>query len=184
MIPLTVPADVDAVFRNFMTCEFTTLGKGGVPIAWPTLPTYWAERGQFVIASPIALAQKAANVRRNPRVSLLYSNPTGSGLVRPPSVLVQGDGYAPDQIITGTAGLDPELLAHLSRQGQRLLGTQPSLRLYVANPLTRYVMGWYFVRLFIFVTPRRISWWDDGNFERPPHCQEVPYVEADRALPA
>jgi hypothetical protein len=184
MMPLTVPVEVDAVFRNFMTCEFTTLGRDSMPITWPTLPVYWAERGQFVIASPIALAQKAANVRRNPRVSLLFSNPVGSGLVHPPAVLVQGDGYAPEEIVTSTAGLDPELLAHLAHEGQRLLGTQPGLRLYVANPLTRFVMGWYFVRVFIFVTPHQISWWDDGDFDLPPHCMEMPYVETDRALPA
>ena len=182
MMPLNVPPEVEAVFHNFMTCEFTTLGKGGVPIAWPTLPIYWPERGQFVIASPVALSQKAANVRRNPRVSLLYSNPTGSGLANPPAVLVQGDALAPEQVMADAASFDPELLPHLARQGKRMLGTQPGLRIYLANPLTRYVMGWYFVRVFINVTPRAITWWEGGDFKRVPHSQEAPHVAADNKV--
>lgn len=177
MTCLELPPEVEAVVSRFMTCEFTTLGKGSLPITWPTLPTYWPERGQFLVASPAALSQKAANVRRNPRVSLLYSNPTGSGLANPPAVLFQGDARSPDQIFTGVAGLDPVLVGHLARQGRRLMGTQPGMRLYLANPLTRYIMEWYFIRVFIFVTPRRLTWWDDGDFERQPHYLELPHVE-------
>ena len=177
MTCLELPPEVEAVVNCFMTCEFTTLGKGNVPIAWPTLPTYWPERGQFVIASPAALSQKAANVRRDPRVSLLYSNPTGSGLASPPAVLFQGEAYSPDQIFTGIAGLDPQLVGHLARQGKRLMGTQPGMRLYLANPLTRYIMEWYFIRVFVFVTPCRLTWWDGGDFESQPHQRELSHVD-------
>jgi hypothetical protein len=184
MTPLRLPAAVEAVFNAFLTCEFTTIGKAGGPVAWPTLPIYWPERGQFVIASAVALAQKAANIRRNPRVSLLYSNATGSGLKHPPAVLVQGQAVAPEQVVVDGSSLDPQLMQHLSRQGQRLLGSQPGIRLYLANPLTRYVMEWYFIRVFMYVTPRRITWWDSGDFEREPHSLEVDDVATDRALPA
>jgi hypothetical protein len=187
MTVLELPPEVAAVVQNFLTCEFTTLGKGGVPIAWPTLPIYWAERGLFVIASPAALSQKAANVRRNPRVSLLYSNPAGSGLARPPAVLVQGDACSPDEVLTGTTGVDPGLVAAFVAQGLRLTRTQPGTRLYLANPLTRYVMGWYFIRVIIYVTPRRITWWPGGDFDSPPHVLEasdVGIVGADLYVPA
>ena len=179
-----LPSEVEAVFGSFLTCEFATVGKGGCPVALPILPTYWAERGQFVLASPVALAQKAANVRRNPRVSLLYSNPTGSGLVSPPAVLVQGDGQAPDQVVTGTTGLDPALLTALAADSRKMLRKQPGMRVYLANPLTRHIMEWYFLRVLIFVTPRRITWWDDGDLARPAHSLEGPNVSADRQIPA
>jgi hypothetical protein len=41
-----------------------------------------------VITTSIGLPHKAYNVRRNPRVALLYSDPTGSGLDSRPEVLV------------------------------------------------------------------------------------------------
>ena len=184
MAELELPSEVAAVVDHFLTCEFTTLGKGGVPISWPTLPTYWPERGQFVIASPAALSQKAANVRRNPRVSLLYSNPTGSGLHQPPAVLVQGEAYAPEGVLVGATGLEPSLAACLAQQGRRLMGSQPGIRLYLANPLTRAVMEWYFIRVFIYVTPRRIIWWPGGDTQRAPQVLEVPHVGSNREVSA
>jgi hypothetical protein len=48
----------------------------------------------------------------------------------------------------------------------------------------RAIMAWYFIRVIIYVTPRRLTWWPSGDFDRPPHSLEVPHVEADRALPA
>lgn len=173
------PAEVAAVFGHFLTCEFTTLGKGGAPITWPTLPTYWPERGQFVLASPVALSQKAANVRRDPRVALLFSNPTGSDLAAPPAVLVQGLAQATETVMLGATGLPAGLLDLFKQQARRMVGTQPGLRLYLANPLTRYVMEWYFIRVLIFVTPHRLTWWDSGDFEQTPHTLEVPHVAAD-----
>jgi hypothetical protein len=175
---VTLPAVVEAVINHFMTCEFSTLGKGGVPITWPTLPLWWPERGQFVIASPAALSQKAANIRRDPRVALLYSNPTGSRLTAPPAVLVQGVAQAADQVLLGAAGVEPGLITLFKRQARRMIGSQPGVRLYLANPLTRYVMEWYFMRVVMYVTPQRLTWWERGDFEQTPHTLEVPDVAA------
>src|SRR5438045_9671146 len=103
-----LPPAVEAVFREFRTCEFSTLAKDGTPISWPTLPFWLPDEGRFLITTSIGLAQKALNARRNPKVALLFSNPTASGLERPPAVLVQGDAEAPDRVetsIRGTEGL-------------------------------------------------------------------------------
>src|SRR3954467_12122106 len=106
MPALTLPPEVEAVFRNFRTCEFTTLAKDGTPITWPTLPFYQADQGQFVITTSIGLPHKAFNVRRNGHVSLLFSEPKASGLTNPPAVLVQGDAVAPDNILTTFHGYE------------------------------------------------------------------------------
>ena len=60
---------------------------------------------RFTITTSIVLAQKAFNVRRNPRVSLLFSDPTVSGLDNPPAVLVQGDAEPTDEIEALRCGL-------------------------------------------------------------------------------
>jgi hypothetical protein len=115
---------------------------------------------RFTITTSIALAQKAFNVRRNPRVSLLFSDPTASGLDNPPAVLVQGDAKPTDEIETSVAGFEDEL-----RGVYRL---QPASHAYGNDPLTRYFKDWYFMRLVIHVTPRRILWWPEGDFWRKP----------------
>src|SRR5713101_3659019 len=105
MATMQLPAHVAAVFRNFLTCELTTFARDGTPMTWPTMPIYRPEPFQFVILTPIGLPQKALNIRRVPRVSLLFSDPTGSDLASPPAVLVQGDAVAPDQILSSTTAL-------------------------------------------------------------------------------
>jgi hypothetical protein len=165
---------VKAVFYHFFTCEMTTMGsKSGQPVTWPVMPLFWADRGQFVLLTSIGLPQKAFNVRRHPRVSLLFSDPTGSELPNPPTVLVQGEAKAPDDIVAAIGGLDPELLKLVKTQALRMLELQPAMKMYLRNGLTRYLMDWYFMRLVITVTPHRILWWETGDRSAPPIVREV-----------
>ncbi len=173
---IQVPAHVEAVFREFFTCELTTLGRDGTPITWPLLPIYRPAPLQFVVLTPVGLSRKAVNIRRNPRVSLLFSDPTGSDLVDPPAVLVQGDAEAPDTLTTSLAAFDEDLRAAMVAQTRKLLRRQPGMRLYTMNPLARYLMDWYFIRLAIYVRPRRILWWEGGDVSRPPHKWVVSHV--------
>jgi hypothetical protein len=160
-----LPSEVEEVFREFRTCEMSTFARDGTPITWPTLPFWKPDEGRFMITTSISLAQKAFNVRRTPRVSLLFSNPTASGLHDPPAVLVQADAEAPDEIVTSVEGFEDELHMVYERQ--------PSSRVYSSNPLTRYFMDWYYMRLVIHVTPRRILWWPGGDFSQAPLALEA-----------
>ncbi len=174
--PVNIPPEVEAVFQNYLTCEFTTLGRQGMPVTWPVLPIYWAARGQFIIMTSIGLPQKALNIRRDPHVSLLFSEPIGSGLDQPPAVLVQGEAEAPDEIMVSPEDFGPELTEMMKPQILRLVKNQPSMSLYLLNPVTRYLMDWYFIRLMITITPTRIKWWPEGDFSRTPTRLEVARV--------
>jgi len=172
-----LPEQVLEVFNHFFTTELTTLGKDGTPVTWPVLPIYWPERLAFVIFTPAGLSQKAANIRREPRVSMLFSEPIGSGLDQPAAVLVQGLAEAPDELNTSVGSLEPELWAAMKAQTYRLIRRQPALKLYMLNPVTRFVMDWYFMRLVITVRPQRILWWAEGDFSQPPRMLEVDHVD-------
>jgi hypothetical protein len=163
-----IPSELEEVFREFRTCELSTLSKDGTPITWPITPFYRPDEGRFLIFSPIGAPQKVFNIRRNPRVSLLFSDPTASGLIEPPAILIQGDAEAPDEIIT----LGPEL----EDVARVLFLRQPVGETYSSNPLLRYLFDWYYMRLRIYVAPRQILWWDQGDFTRTPHKMEVSYV--------
>jgi Pyridoxamine 5'-phosphate oxidase len=155
-----LPSEVEEVLLEFRTCEMSTFARDGTPITWPTLPFWNSDESRFMITTSISLAQKAFNVRRNPRVSLLFSNPMASGLHDPPAVLVQGDAEAPDEIVTSVDGFGDEL--------RRVFQRQPASRVYSSNPLMRYFMDWYYMRLVIHVAPRRILWWPRADFSQPP----------------
>src|SRR6476469_5870944 len=91
MPSLILEPEVEQVVRSFFTCEFTTLSSQGQPLTWPCQPFYHAAAGRIIVSTSIAYPVKANNARRTPRVALLFSDPTGSGLSDPPAVLVQGD---------------------------------------------------------------------------------------------
>lgn len=165
MSQLTLPPTLEQVIWEFRTCEFSTIGRDGTPITWPVMPLYQPERGRFLVTTAAGLAQKALNVRRNPRVSLLFSNPTGSGLDNPPAVLVQGTAVAPDEIVVTSPEMDAISLHTMPRQ--------PSDKFYSENWLARRLFDWYFFRLCIYVTPQQILWWAGGDFSRAPQTIEV-----------
>src|SRR5216684_3894229 len=79
-VPMTasLPQPVQDVFAKFITTEYTTIDAAGRPIAWPVTPYY--ERGGpcIDITTGLGYPKKANDARENPKVALLFSDPTGS----------------------------------------------------------------------------------------------------------
>lgn len=146
------------MLQRSLTGEFSTLARDGAPITWPTAPVWEFEARRFLITTSTGLPDKAFNVRREPRVSLLFSKATGSGLDSPPAVLVQGHTEVPEKLSTGE---------DIEHYWQVLFERQPSSRAY-SRPLARRFMDWYYMWLLIWIALRRISWWPEGDFSRPP----------------
>lgn len=172
----TLPPEVQSTVRAFRTCEFTTISKNGTPVTWPVSAIYLPNQGSFLLTTSIGFPQKAYNIRRNPKVSLLFSNPTGSGLVNPPAVLVQGDAEAPDRI--ATSPVEVEGLREFWRDA--IYRRQPASAMFQSNPLSRAMMDWYYLRLVICVTPRAFHWWPNGDFSQPAQTVEAAHVEPNR----
>nr|WP_307839574.1 pyridoxamine 5'-phosphate oxidase family protein [Streptomyces sp. MBT49] len=141
--PASVPYDVLDAYR---TCEFVTLGRDGIPLAWPTAVAR-REDGTLLVTTCLAFAQKALNVRRDGRVALLFSDPTGSGLSHAPQVFVSGRAECPDTIMTGPQGAED--------YWRRLFERQPRSRSYLTRPM-RPLMSWYYLRLLITVEPQNV----------------------------
>ncbi|MFQ1002655.1 pyridoxamine 5'-phosphate oxidase family protein [Modestobacter sp. SSW1-42] len=144
-----LPADLLAVVDAYRSCELATLSRSGAPLAWPVVPIWDAEAGTAWLTTSIGLPQKALNIRRDGRVSLLFSDPTGSGMDAPPQVLVQGTASCPEEIIT-----DAEPIAPLWR---RLAERQPGSRMYAAPAPVRRWLDWYYFRLVITVVPTSVE---------------------------
>jgi hypothetical protein len=154
-----VPAEVVSVFRQFRTAEFTTIGKDGTPATWPTTVVYHPDRCGFVTTTSIGLPQKAVNIRRNPRVALLFSEPRASSLQNPPAVLVQGEARA-DEELTSIDGVEDVW--------EKVYRFQRSAKQISLGPLMKRLMGWYYIRIAIHVAPTRMLWWPKADFTTPP----------------
>ncbi|MFJ9381501.1 hemerythrin domain-containing protein [Streptomyces sp. NPDC101455] len=140
----SAPLDVLDACR---TCEFVTLGRDGTPLAWPTAVRRQKD-GTLLLSTSLAFTQKALNIRRDDRVALLFSDPTGSGLpAHAPQIFVGGRVECPDEIMTGPEGVED--------YWRMLFERQPHSRAYVTAPLRR-LMDWYYLRLLITVTPDQL----------------------------
>ena len=158
LTPVLSP-DVARVVDAYRTAEFATVTRSGTAIAWPACPLYDPDTGTFTLTTSVALPTKAFNIRREPRVSLLFSDPTGSGLDAPQQVLVQGRATCPDVVVSSPEGYE--------RYWARLLSRQPGGQSYGKTALGRRVMDWYYFRLVITVTPETVTL-------RPPLVRDAP----------
>jgi hypothetical protein len=170
MPALRLPPDIEAVLQKFLACEVTTVNKQGQPLTWPNLAYYNKPAGEIVVTSSVAFPTKAQIARRNPRMSVLFSDPTGSGLTDPPAVLVQGEATV-DEMIDNKYG---QLAIDIFKESVR---RQPESRQYVQNPLVRRLFVFYFQRIGVFIQPRRILAWPHRDFSVPPTEIEVRHVE-------
>jgi hypothetical protein len=158
--PLTLPADVADVLRCYFTAEVTTVNKAGVPITWPSVAYFDEAAGRIVCAVSIAFPVKAHNARLHPQVSLLYSDPTGSGLRGAPAVLVQGRAEVAEVL-----DYPPDIIGLFATVGRR----QPDSTRFSRNPIVRRLFTWYlFQRIAIRITPERVTAWPGGDFAAAP----------------
>jgi hypothetical protein len=164
----TLPPDVQRVFERFVTTEYTTIDASGQPITWPVTPYYKAGDGAIDLSTGLGLPKKAYDAARNPKVSLLFSDPTASGLENPCAVLVQGTAQVDDQ----------NLEANRDRYMRENIEKLPQTKsLYPPKPLLR-MLDWYFLRIYVYVRPERVFVWEEGDFAREPtlydsHMEEV-----------
>jgi hypothetical protein len=164
----TLPADVQQVFERFITTEYTTIDAKGQPITWPVTPYYRAGDGAIDITTGLGYPKKADDAARNRRVSLLFSDPTGSSLEEACAVLVQGTAEVDDR----------DLVANRERSARESLEKLPATKsMYPPKPI-RGMFSWYFTRLYVYVRPERVFIWKNGDFAGEPelfgsHMEEV-----------
>ncbi|MEV0235591.1 hypothetical protein [Nonomuraea sp. NPDC050786] len=154
--PVTVPAEVRQVLDRSLVCEYTSLTRAGRPVTWPITP-YVGRYGTLDVTTGLSYPDKAERARRDPRVALLYSDPTGSGLDRPPMVLVQGRAAVRDADLQGNT--DRYVRESMAKTPEAFDGLPWFL-------LKR--LSWYFARIYIEVTPERVTWWPEGDLAREP----------------
>jgi hypothetical protein len=154
--------EVMALFERAITTEYASLTAKVAPLTYPVTP-YISEDGQTLdVSTGLTYPSKAERARRNPKVALLYSDPVGSGLSNPPIVLVQGLA----------AVRDADLQANTDRYLRQSFAKVPEA--YAGTPaFMMRRMPWYFVRIWVQVTPLRILWCPEGNLDRPPERWEA-----------
>jgi hypothetical protein len=164
----SLPVEVQQVFDRFITTEYATIDGRGQPITWPVTPYYSAGGPCIDVTTGLGYPKKARDAERNPKVALLFSDPTGSGLENPSQVLVQGIAEVDDR----------DLDANAERYARESVDKLPGTKNMLPPKPIRGMFGWYFKRLYVHVRPERIYVWPDGDASREPqllnaHLEEV-----------
>jgi hypothetical protein len=167
-VTASLPQDVQAVFDRFITTEYTTVDRRGQPITWPVTPYYRPGDGAIDITTGLGYPKKAADAEGNPQVALLFSDPTGCGLERPPMVLVQGIAQVDDS----------DLDANRVRYERESVEKLPAAKAIMPPGFVRGLLSWYFTRLYVYIRPERVFVWPEGDISREPelhdsHLEEV-----------
>ena len=76
----SLPEAVRECFSRFITTEYTTIDSRQQPITWPVTPYYTPGGPTIDLTTGLGYPKKADDAKRNPRVALLFSDPTGSGV--------------------------------------------------------------------------------------------------------
>ncbi len=156
----SLPPDVREAFERFITCEYTTIDAHQQPIVWPVTP-YYHDGGPVVdVTTGLGYPKKANDARRNPRVALLFSDPTGSGVASGLQVLVQGTAEVDDR----------DLAANRERYWRESWNKLPGTRRMHPPKLLRGLFGWYYTRIYVHVRPERVFVWADGDLGKTPAC--------------
>jgi hypothetical protein len=166
-VTATLPDAVQQAFENFITTEFTTLDRRGQPITWPVTPYYTRGGPCIDVTTGLGYPKKADDAAANPKVALLFSDATGSGLHDAPMVLVQG---------TATVD-DADLEANRERYQRESADKLPGAASAQPPGFLQGWFGWYYKRLYIKVRPERVYVWQRGWGEEPDlydtHIEEV-----------
>ena len=163
---IDLPAGVVKLLNSKLECEYATVSGAGVPIDTPT--AFFASQGmqKFEITSGLAYPAKVERARRNPKVGLLIEGARGEPIVS----------------IAGMAAIrDADLQANADRYlSEAALHT---LKLRATNPADNGQIPWsegrkavwYWTRVFVEITPKRILWWESSDeMHRPAHSWHAP----------
>jgi Pyridoxamine 5'-phosphate oxidase len=164
----SLPSDVQRVFARFITTEYTTVDRRGQPITWPVTPYYHQGEGCVDVTTGVGYPKKADDARANPHVSLLFSEPNGSGMDSPPMVLLQG-----------TARVDEDdRRANAQRYAREATAKLPAFTSQMPPKPLLGLFAWYLERIYVHVWPERVYVWPDCDPTREPtlydtHMEEV-----------
>lgn len=165
----SLPQQVQEVFGRFITTEYTTVDGRGRPICWPVTPYYRPGHPCIDVTTALGYPKKAFDARANPKVALLFSDATGSGMEGAPQVLVQGIAEVDHR----------DLDANRDRYRRESLEKLPGIadRLYPPKFALR-AFNFYFTRIYVHVRPERVFVWPGGDATREPelydaHLEEV-----------
>ncbi|MEM1994653.1 MAG: hypothetical protein QXW32_04175 [Nitrososphaerales archaeon] len=167
---INIPKWIEDVFQTYLTSEFTYM-DGDNPKTVAVVSFYDAARSLIILTTSPAFYYKVKCIKRNPKVSLLYSNSNYSGLEKHSVVLVQGEANIDEE---NPHRNNQYIMNLMSKQKESWKKTVVNKMIKeLTSPIGKLMMDWYTIRILIEIKPHIIYAWQDGNLEKPPEALEL-----------
>src|SRR3712207_3497196 len=143
------PPELAEAAERFLTTEFVTIDSAGRPIVWPVTPYFRPGDDCIDVTTGVGYPKKADDAARNPRVAMLFSDPTGAGIADAPAVLVQGTARVDDE----------DVAANRERFEREFAAKLPALAALAPREPLKRLFSWYYDRIYLHVRPERVYVW-------------------------
>jgi nitroimidazol reductase NimA-like FMN-containing flavoprotein (pyridoxamine 5'-phosphate oxidase superfamily) len=148
------------VFDKALVCEFTALSQSGRPITHPLIPLYDQNEGKLYVTSSVLFSKKLDHIRKNPKVSALFSNK--AALCVSPYRIV---------LVKGQARINEEDIHH---GWETLLPIWRKKEPYIDKLVKmRYALPLFWERSVVEISPTKVYFWPDGDPNSRPQVYEM-----------
>jgi general stress protein 26 len=155
-----IPPVVDDLLKQALVCEFAVVNARGEPVVHPLIPLW--DGKHIYMTSSVLFSKKLEHIKRDKRVSLSVTDPIATGGTKARCV-IQGDA----RIIEDDPHETWEAVLPLWR------AKEPAIDSFLGK---RFALPLFFERALIEVTPKRVSWWEDGDPAQPPQTADLAEV--------
>jgi len=157
---LELPVELREVLDRALVCEFTAISPSGRPITHPLLPLFDAEHGRLFVTSSVLFSKKLDHIKKNPKVSALFSNRAGIQVSPYRILLVKGDAKVGEKDI--------------HHGWEQLLPIWRKKEPYIDNFVKmRYALPLFWERSVVEVVPTKVYAWPQGDADRQPDVYTV-----------
>lgn len=155
-----LPVESREVLESALVCEFTVVSPSGRPITHPLLPLYDSQDGRLFVTSSVLFSKKLDHIKRNPKVSALFSHRAGIRVSPYRILLVQGNAKVAEEDI--------------HHGWERLLPLWRKKEPYIDSFVKmRYALPLFWERSVMELSPTKVYSWPKGDANQPPEVYRV-----------
>jgi len=157
-----IPAPVTELLDKALVSELTVINYKGEPTTHPLIPLWDGEL--IYMTSAVLFSRKLEFIKQNPRVAVAITDPVACDSL-PGRCSIRGDA----RIIEDDPHTTWEQVLPLWR------AKEPAIDFFVSK---RFAFPLFFERSIIEITPRKVTWWEDGRPESEPRAASTEEVSS------
>ncbi|HUF53679.1 MAG TPA: pyridoxamine 5'-phosphate oxidase family protein [Dehalococcoidia bacterium] len=152
-----LPDVVEDLLKRALVAELAVVNHRGEPSMHPLIPLWDGEK--IYLTSSVLFSRKLEHIKANPKVAISITDPIATDSLKA-RCSIQGDA----RVVEDDPHTTWEKVLPLWR------AKEPAIDFFISK---RFAFPLFFERSIIEITPRKVTWWEDGNPAREPAMAEA-----------